>query len=82
MTPNSDGYFDTWHISGVKTLAGTTISIFDRYGKRMTYLTSNSEGWDGTYNGRKMPSNDYWFVADVVKNDKTFQVKGHFALRR
>lgn len=82
MTPNSDGYFDTWHISGVETLSGTTIYIYDRYGKQMTYLTATSEGWDGTYNGQRMPANDYWFVADVVKDDLSFQVKGHFALRR
>ena len=82
MTPNSDGYFDTWHISGVENLAGTTISIFDRYGKQMTFLTSDSEGWDGTYNGQNMPANDYWFVANVKQNGVAFQVKGHFALRR
>jgi hypothetical protein len=29
-----------------------------------------------------MPANDYWFVANVVKGDLKFQVKGHFALRR
>lgn len=82
FTPNGDGYFDTWHISGVELLEGTTISIFDRYGKQMTFLTSSSEGWDGTYNGHNMPANDYWFVADVKKDGVAFQVKGHFALRR
>ena len=82
MTPNGDGYFATWHISGVEHLSGTTISIFDRYGKQMTFLTSETEGWDGTYNGQNMPANDYWFVADVKQNGVEFQVKGHFALRR
>ena len=82
MTPNGDGYFDTWHISGVENLSGTTISIFDRYGKQMTFLTSETEGWDGTYNGLNMPANDYWFVANVKQNGVEFQVKGHFALRR
>jgi len=82
MTPNGDGYFDTWHISGVENLTGTTISIFDRYGKQMTFLTSETEGWDGTYNGLNMPANDYWFVANVKQNGVEFQVKGHFSLRR
>lgn len=82
FTPNSDGYFDTWHISGVENLPGTTISIFDRYGKQLTYLTSETQGWDGTYNGYHMPANDYWFVANVKKDGAEFQVKGHFALRR
>ncbi|MEO8774273.1 MAG: T9SS type B sorting domain-containing protein, partial [Gelidibacter sp.] len=82
MTPNDDGYFDTWHISGVETLPGTVIYIYDRYGKQLAYLTSTSQGWDGTHNGHKMPASDYWFVADVKKDNKSFQLKGHFALKR
>ncbi len=82
MTPNGDGYFDTWHISGVETLPGTVVYIFDRYGKTLARLTSTSAGWDGTYNGNLMPSTDYWFVADVKYGDRSFEVKGHFALKR
>jgi gliding motility-associated-like protein len=82
VTPNNDGYFDTWQISGINQLVGTTINIFDRYGKHLAFLTHTSQGWNGDYNGHKMPANDYWFVANVVKGDLKFQVKGHFALRR
>ena len=79
---DGDGYFDTWHISGVESIPGTTIFIYDRFGKQITYLTSTSRGWAGTYNGRKMPATDYWFVAEVVKGGISFKLKGHFALRR
>lgn len=82
FTPNNDGYFDTWHISAVENLPGTTINIFDRYGKQLTYLTSSTPGWDGRYNGYPMPANDYWFVANVKKDGAEFQIRGHFALRR
>lgn len=82
FTPNNDGAFDTWHIVGIETLAGTTISIFDRYGKLLKQLGSNSPGWDGYYNGTKMPSSDYWFVANVQRGSIAFEVKGHFTLRR
>ncbi|HKK12703.1 MAG TPA: T9SS type B sorting domain-containing protein, partial [Flavobacteriaceae bacterium] len=82
MTPNNDGYFDTWHIAGVKTLPGTVVYIYDRYGKLLKELSWNSEGWDGTFNGALMPASDYWYLADVKKGDIEFQVKGHFALKR
>ena len=82
FTPNDDGAYDTWHIAGVETLPGTTIHIFDRYGKQLAFLTSTSQGWDGRYNGYEMPSTDYWFLANVQKDGIQFQVKGHFALRR
>ncbi len=82
FTPNNDGAFDTWHISGVETLPGTVIYIFDRYGKLLTQLSSSSPGWDGTYNGNLMPTSDYWFSAEVKQGNEAFTVKGHFTLKR
>jgi len=82
MTPNNDGQFDTWHIVGVETLPGTIIHIFDRYGKLLKKLTHNSPGWNGYYNGNKMPASDYWFLAEVKRGDIAFEVKGHFTIRR
>ena len=41
-----------------------------------------SSGWDGTYRGTKMPESDYWFLAEVKRNDEAFEVRGHFTLRR
>ncbi len=81
MTPNDDGHFDTWHITGVETLPGTIIYIFDRYGKLVKTLTSESPGWNGYYNGNLMPASDYWFVAKVKRGLESFEVKGHFTLR-
>ncbi|WCO00347.1 T9SS type B sorting domain-containing protein [Psychroserpens ponticola] len=81
MTPNGDGHFDTWHITGVETLSGTIIYIFDRFGKLITTLTANSTGWNGFYNGKLMPASDYWYLAKVRKGDIAFEVKGHFSLR-
>ncbi|WP_282044306.1 T9SS type B sorting domain-containing protein [Winogradskyella flava] len=82
MTPNGDGQFDTWHIVGVETLPGTIIHIFDRYGKHLTTLRHDTPGWDGTLNGAKLPASDYWFVAEVKRGSQSFEVKGHFAVRR
>ncbi|NCP58706.1 MAG: T9SS type B sorting domain-containing protein, partial [Flavobacteriales bacterium] len=82
MTPNSDGDFDTWHIVGIEQLPGTVVYIYDRHGKLLKTLLSTSVGWDGTYRGENMPSDDYWFVAKVKKDGVDFDVKGHFALKR
>ena len=82
FTPNNDGYNDTWHITGVNQLEGTVVYIFDRYGKLIKTLNHSSPGWDGTYRGELMPSNDYWFLAQVKKGDISFEVKRHFALKR
>lgn len=81
VTPNNDGYFDTWHITGVKQLEGTIVYIFDRYGKLLKILSHTSQGWDGTYNGHILPATDYWYVANVKKGAIEFEIKGHFALK-
>ncbi|MFH4966137.1 choice-of-anchor L domain-containing protein [Gaetbulibacter sp. M235] len=82
VTPNNDGYFDTWQIVGIEQLPGTVVYIYDRHGKLLKTLPSSSIGWDGTYRGANMPSDDYWFLAKVKKDGVDFDVKGHFALKR
>ena len=82
VTPNGDGYFDTWHIIGIERLPGTIVHIFNRYGKLLKTLSHTSPGWNGTFNGYMMPATDYWFIADVIKDNTQFEVKGHFTLRR
>ncbi|WP_335964663.1 choice-of-anchor L domain-containing protein [Galbibacter sp. PAP.153] len=82
FTPNGDGVYDTWHIAGAQTIPNSTVRIFDRYGKLLTVLDADGPGWDGTYNGKHMPQDDYWFNADVIGMDKPFVAKGHFSLVR
>ncbi|GAA4897115.1 hypothetical protein GCM10023311_22360 [Flaviramulus aquimarinus] len=83
VTPNDDSYFDTWHIIGADQLTGTIVYIYNRHGKLLKTLSHTSLGWDGTFNGQNMPSDDYWFLAKVIDLDgNAFDVKGHFALKR
>lgn len=82
FTPNNDGTFDTWHIVGIEQLPGTVVYIYNRYGKLLKTLPDSIKGWDGTFNGQNMPSDDYWFVAKVKQNGESFDVKGHFSLKR
>ena len=76
-----DGFNDTWNVLGMTSTNkfSTTIYIFDRYGKLLKQLSSNSKGWDGTYNGEIMPSDDYWYTI-YFEDGRT--EKGHFTLKR
>ena len=82
VTPNSDGFYDTWHIIGIDQIPGTVVYIYNRHGKLLKTLPHTSIGWDGTFNGENMPSDDYWFVAKVIQNGEAFDLKGHFTLKR
>jgi gliding motility-associated-like protein len=79
FTPNNDGYNDTWKIKNLDTLPTSFITIFDRYGKLLKQLSSTSNGWNGIFNGKELPSDDYWF-AITFDDGKT--IKGHFSLKR
>ncbi|TDO71486.1 gliding motility-associated-like protein [Flavobacterium chryseum] len=78
FTPNSDGYNDTWTIDFAYLAPNTGIRIFDRYGKFIKELTTNT-AWDGTYIGHNEPSSDYWFT--VTRLNGT-EYRGHFSLKR
>ncbi|MBO9584085.1 MAG: T9SS type B sorting domain-containing protein [Flavobacterium sp.] len=79
FTPNGDGFNDLWVIKNIDQMPDYTISIFDRYGKLLKQMNQNGAGWNGIFNGREMPSDDYWFTLLFV-NGKN--VKGHFSLKR
>ncbi len=85
FTPNNDGINDTWGVKGVNStfFPKSAIYIFDRYGKAITELPIDNRGWDGTINGKILPSNDYWFSIMLVDNNgKARNRKGHFSLLR
>ena len=85
FTPNGDTFYDTWNVFGVEELSNPVVYIFDRYGKLLKQLDT-SFGWDGTFNGRDMPSSDYWFRLDYERDDNGIvvatQVRRHFSLVR
>ena len=79
FTPNGDGFHELWKVRFSELEPGLKTEIFDRYGKILKVLGSNSSGWDGTYNGNMMISDDYWFV--VTRTNGKIH-KGHFTLKR
>ena len=83
MTPNQDGYHDTWNILGISVGDPTAnIYIFDRFGKLLKQISPMSEGWDGSYNGNPLPANDYWFRIEYTENNVKKEFTGHFSLKR
>ncbi len=85
FTPNNDGVNDTWFIKGANStfFQSSAIYIFNRYGKAVAEIKLNEPGWDGTYNGKKLPSDDYWF--SIKLQGETMgnrERKGHFSLIR
>ena len=83
FTPNADGVNDNWRIAGLHGQPSANLYIFDRYGKLLTSFRPSGPGWDGTYNGRPLPSTDYWFLLEYISSKGTREVySNHFSLIR
>ncbi len=81
FTPNNDTYNDYWQVYGVSEQfqPNSVIYIFDRYGQLLAQISPSSKGWDGTFNGRPLPTSDYWFAV-TLEDGRIF--KSHFTLKR
>ena len=83
FTPNNDSHNDNWQIISVDELIQPEIYIFNRYGKLLKKLNPNGLGWDGTFNGKILPSSDYWFKVIYLDDDNIKrEFKSHFTLKR
>ncbi len=82
FTPNGDGYNDFWTVGGRAIFDKHQLLIFDRYGKLLADITRNLRGWDGTFNGKPLPADDYWFKIIYEKNGEKGEYRNHFSLKR
>jgi gliding motility-associated-like protein len=67
FTPNGDGDNDTWRVRYIEGRSNITVEIFDRWGRRVFYSKTGlpSGGWDGTFNGRNLPMDSYYYIINM-----------------
>jgi len=60
ITPNDDGINDYFHISGLNIPdKDFSFRIYNRWGTLIFYSSNPSFEWDGSINGKKVPSDIY-----------------------
>ena len=82
FTPNGDGYNEYWNLKDINPTSqnvGAVIYVFDRFGKLLKQISINGLGWDGKFNEKVMPADDYWYT---IQLEDGRSAKGHFALKR
>lgn len=79
FTPDGDNMNDEWSPKNRDLFAGVNVKIYDRYGRVVAVLNEVS-GWDGTYEGKEVPTGDYWYVVNA--NSNQIRYVGHFTLYR
>ncbi|MBP2618639.1 T9SS type B sorting domain-containing protein [Chryseobacterium jejuense] len=69
ITPNDDGINDFIDYSALAIKPNLEVNIFDRYGVQVFRADkSNGYRWNGTANGRRVPTGSYWY--SVSWNEK------------
>ncbi|MGB6268714.1 MAG: T9SS type B sorting domain-containing protein, partial [Olleya sp.] len=78
FTPNGDNKNETFDIKGLEFYQSSEVQIFDRYGKLLKTVINAPLSWDGTFNGNRLPTSDYWYVV-IIDGQRRI---GHFTLKR
>ena len=79
LTPNGDGENDTWKIKETSFIEGCTVTIYNRWGKKLYETTSYQNEWDGTKDGKNLPDGAYFYV---IECDGEVAYKGPVTLMR
>ena len=88
FSPNGDGINDVFYPRGRSLYNIQSMRIFNRWGqkvfeKRDFPANTQSEGWDGTFNGRPAAVDAYVYIIEVVcENAQIIALKGDVTLIR
>ncbi|MCX2679085.1 T9SS type B sorting domain-containing protein [Galbibacter sp. EGI 63066] len=81
FTPNGDGENDGWGPENTLHYPKIMTKVYDRYGRVVAELDLGEE-WDGKYNGKELPTGDYWYVVRLNGEEDHREFVGHFTLYR
>ena len=72
ITPNNDGFNDTWTPLDIQSYENALVQVFNRWGA----LVFESPGggsyqpWDGTNNGKEIAVGTYYYIIDLNNGDE------------
>jgi len=62
ITPNGDGYNDTWEIALLSQIGPCQVVILDRYGREIYTNTDYDNSWKGTFEGETLDEGAYYYI--------------------
>ena len=83
ITPDSDGKNDIIDYSDLSIKKDVIISIYDRFGKMVHRSEKQNYRWNGTDNGKPLPTGTYWYILNWTEPDTDLPVtyKGWILLK-
>lgn len=73
ITPNGDGFNDTWYVQNIELFPDNEVEIFNRQGQVVYTKSAYDNSWDGTFNGSLVPDGTYYYVLKFTTTDQTFK---------
>jgi gliding motility-associated-like protein len=73
ITPNNDGFNDTWTPLNIESYPQALVQVFNRWGGLVfEYKGGKWEPWDGTYynDGKELPVGTYYYIIDLNTGDE------------
>jgi len=70
ISPNGDNANDTWTITGLDQYPDAKVFVFDRWGQKVFSGDATNATWDGTYEGKELPTADYYYIIELGNGEK------------
>ncbi|TAE68150.1 MAG: PKD domain-containing protein [Bacteroidetes bacterium] len=70
FSPNGDGVNDVWQIANLASYAPVQVQIFNRYGQVVFSSSNYQNNFNGTYQGKPLPTGTYYYTLQIHNNPK------------
>ncbi len=64
LTPNGDGYNDTWIVPMLNSLKPVKVTIYSRSGLQVFHSDDYKNDWKGEYNNNPLPEGSYFYIVE------------------
>ena len=82
ITPNGDGYNDTWFIRDLEGYPDNEVRILNRWGDEVFSQAPYQNNWDGTWRGQKLPGGTYYYILKINYNGQEQKFDGPLTIIR
>ncbi len=78
FTPNGDGINDLWDIPNLAYYPNCVMRVYSRYGSLVYQSNGYGKPWDGSSNGKPLPTSTYYYIVDL--GDKSPKLSGYITI--